>query len=81
MNQVQKMAGSFSRALSRREFVAVSGAALAAAPAFAQQPQPPAGPKIKVGVVGCGGRDPRLRAGGELCTSAGFRACAARAVV
>lgn len=46
-----------SRAFSRREFVAFTGAAgltAAAAPAFAQQA--PAGPKIRLGVVGCGGR-------------------------
>ena len=46
-----------SRALSRREFVAFTGAAslaAVAAPSFAQQA--PSGPKIKLGVVGCGGR-------------------------
>ncbi len=53
MNQIQKMAHAFSR----REFVAVSGAALAAAPAFAQQAATvPSGPKVKLGVIGCGGR-------------------------
>jgi predicted dehydrogenase len=53
----QKVVDSLSRAFSRRDFVAVTGAAglaAAAAPAFAQQP--PAGPKIKLGVIGCGGR-------------------------
>jgi len=55
---MQKKIEPLVRALSRREFVAVTGAAglaAAAAPAFAQQ-QPPAGTKIKLGVVGCGGR-------------------------
>ncbi len=46
-----------ARTFSRREFVAVTGAAglaAAAVPAFAQTP--PAGPKIRLGVIGCGGR-------------------------
>ena len=46
-----------SRAFSRREFVAFTGAAslaAVAAPSFAQQS--PSGPKVKLGVVGCGGR-------------------------
>ena len=57
MKQAQGMSVQLARAFSRREFVAAAGAAgvaAAAAPAFAQPP--PAGPKIKVGVVGCGGR-------------------------
>ncbi len=55
----QKVMDSLTRAFSRREFVAVTGAAgiaAAAAPSFAQQAPAAAGPKIKLGVVGCGGR-------------------------
>ena len=55
MNTVQSGQQGF---FSRREFVAAAGAAglaAAAAPVFGQQP-PPAGPKIRLGLVGCGGR-------------------------
>ena len=58
MKQMQEKLSQMSRAFSRREFVAVTGAAglaAAVAPVFAQQ-TPPAGPKIKLGVIGCGGR-------------------------
>ncbi|MEI7901490.1 MAG: Gfo/Idh/MocA family oxidoreductase [bacterium] len=47
------------RAFTRREFAAVAGVAglaAAAAPVFAQEAVQPAGPKIKLGVVGCGQR-------------------------
>ncbi|MEI7901468.1 MAG: Gfo/Idh/MocA family oxidoreductase [bacterium] len=47
-----------TRAFSRREFVAVTGAAglaSVAVPVFSQ-PVPPAGPKVKLGIIGCGGR-------------------------
>lgn len=55
----QKVTDSLVRAFSRREFISVTGAAgfaAAAVPVLAQQTQRPAGPKIKLGVVGCGGR-------------------------
>lgn len=56
---MKQMSEPMVRAFSRREFVAVTGAAglaAAAAPVFAQQQPPPAGPKIKLGIIGCGGR-------------------------
>lgn len=60
MNLTRDSLSQVSRAFSRRDFVAVAGAAglaAAVAPAFAQQQQVPAGSKkIKLGVVGCGGR-------------------------
>ena len=58
MNLTRDSLSQASRAFSRREFVAVAGAAglaAVAAPVFAQQ-TPPAGAKIKLGVIGCGGR-------------------------
>jgi len=58
MKQMQEKFAQLSRAFSRREFVAITGAAglaAVAAPTFAQQ-QASAGPKTKLGVVGCGGR-------------------------
>jgi predicted dehydrogenase len=59
MRQMQHVADAFSRALSRRTFVAAAGAtgvAAVAGTALAQQSPALAGPKIKLGVIGCGGR-------------------------
>ena len=59
MSLTRDSINQFTRAFSRREFVAVTGAAglaAVAAPVFAQQTQAPTGRKIKLGVVGCGGR-------------------------
>jgi predicted dehydrogenase len=45
--------------LSRRSFVAAAGAAglaVSAAPVLAQQPAVPAGPRLRLGLIGCGGR-------------------------
>jgi predicted dehydrogenase len=55
----QKVTDSLMRAFSRREFVAVTGAAglvSAAAPVFGQEAALFSGPKLKVAITGCGGR-------------------------
>ena len=60
MSQMQKTIERVSRAFSRREFVAGAGAAaglaLVSRPVFGQQAAAFNGPKIKIGIVGCGGR-------------------------
>ena len=59
MKQMQKTLTQLSRAFSRREFVELTGVAslaAAAAPVFGQEAAAFNGPKIKLGVVGCGGR-------------------------
>ena len=59
MQRIQEKVAQLSGAFSRRNFVAVTGSAgLAAATGavFAQGTPPSAGPKIRLGVLGCGGR-------------------------
>jgi len=60
MSQMQKTIERVSRAFSRREVVAGAGAAaglaLVSRPVFGQQAAAFNGPKIKIGIVGCGGR-------------------------
>lgn len=56
MNTMSQATGVISRAFSRREFVAAAGAAGLAAATRPALGQASAGPKVKVGVVGCGGR-------------------------
>ncbi len=56
---MQEKSAGLSRAFSRREFVAVAGAAGVAAavpPVLGQDTVPFSGPKIKLGIIGCGGR-------------------------
>ena len=55
----QKGFTSNTLCFSRRQFVAATGAAgiaTVAAPAWAQEQPPSTGPKIKLGLIGCGGR-------------------------
>ena len=61
MKQTQQAISRASRAFSRREFVAGAGAAaglaLVSRPALGQEAAAAfSGPKIKIGIVGCGGR-------------------------
>ena len=59
MKRMKEKITWLSSAFSRREFVAVAGAAGVAAavrPALGQDAAPFTGPKIKLGIIGCGGR-------------------------